>query len=64
MNRRDFLATGVGGAVGLGAAGWPQVNLPANGNQEPTGVREMVGSDALSQHLAGGSPCSDRQFLG
>ncbi len=41
MNRRNFLATGVGGAVGVGATGWPQVSRPAGDRQAPTDIREM-----------------------
>ncbi len=41
MNRRDFLATGVGGAVGVGAVGWPHVSRPSHGHQDAMDVREM-----------------------
>ena len=60
MNRRDFLATGVGGAVGVGASGWPRVSRPPHGHQAPTDVREMFPrlEREVFLNAAGGTPLS------
>lgn len=60
MNRRNFLATGVGSAVAVGATGWSDLGRPLSNHQAPAGVREMFPrlEREVFLNAAGGTPLS------